>query len=113
MRTQIGELPLLPEFPSAAQISQYVCDPEYLLSRMNMGSHGPTKPHLWRLGKIPLRTWEDCRCTSEKKGRTRTYNDLLDLLIELLLDRENASLLKNSSRGTWVKVPTPARIVVT
>ena len=39
MRTQIEELPMLPEFPSAAGISEYVCDLEYLFSRMNVGSY--------------------------------------------------------------------------
>ena len=38
VRTQIEELPMLPEFPSAARISEYVCDLEYLFSRMNVGS---------------------------------------------------------------------------
>ena len=46
VRTQIEELPMLPEFPSAARISEYVCDLEYLFSRMNVGSYGATKPHL-------------------------------------------------------------------
>ena len=42
VRTQIEELPMLPEFPSAVQVSEYVCDLEYLFSRMNVGSYGPT-----------------------------------------------------------------------
>ena len=49
---------MLPEFPTAARISEYVCDLEYLFSRMNVGSYGPTEPHLWLVGKIPPRTWE-------------------------------------------------------
>ena len=51
--TQIEELPILPEFPTAARISDYVCDLEYLFSRMNLGSYVPTEPHLWLVGKIP------------------------------------------------------------
>ena len=31
---------MLPEYPSAARISEYVCDLEYLFSRMNVGSYG-------------------------------------------------------------------------
>ena len=31
VRTQIEELPMLPEFPSAARVSEYVCNLEYLL----------------------------------------------------------------------------------
>ena len=56
VRTQIEELPLLPEFPSAARVSEYVCDLEYLFSRMNVGSYGATEPHLWLMSKIPSRT---------------------------------------------------------
>ena len=46
VRTQNGELPMLSEFPSAARVSEYVCDLEYLFSRMNVGSYGATEPHL-------------------------------------------------------------------
>ena len=91
VRTQIGELPMLPEFPSAARVSEYVCDLEYLFSRMNVRSYGATEPHLWLMSKIPTRTWDDCRTTSERKSRTDTYDDLVDLLIELALGREKHS----------------------
>ena len=56
VRTQIEELPMLPEFPSAARVSEYVCDLEYLFSRMNVGCYGATEPHLWLMSKIPQRT---------------------------------------------------------
>ena len=91
VRTQIEELPMLPEFPSAARVSEYVCDLEYLFSRMNVGCYGPTEPHLWLVSKIPTRTWDDCCTTSERKSRTHTYDYLVDLLIELALERENES----------------------
>ena len=67
---------MLPEFPSAARVSEYVCDLEYLFSRMNVGSYGATEPDLWLMSKIPRRTWDDCRATSEKKP-TRTHSDPL------------------------------------
>ena len=66
VRTQIDELPMLPEFPSAVRISGYVCDLEYLFSRMKVGSYGATEPDLWLMGKILSRTWDDCRTTSER-----------------------------------------------
>ena len=72
VRTQIEELPMLLEFPSAARVSEYVCDLEYLFSRMNVGSYGATEPHLLLVSKIPTRTWDDCRTTSEMKSRTHT-----------------------------------------
>ena len=61
---------MLPVFPPAARISEYVCDLEYLFSRVNVGSYGPTEPHLWLMGKIHPRTWEGCRSTFERKRRT-------------------------------------------
>ena len=91
VRTQIEELPMLPEVSSAVPVSEYVCDLEYLFSLMNVGSYGATEPHLWLMSKIHSRTWDDCRTTSERKSRTHTYDDLVDLLIELALERENDS----------------------
>ena len=32
VRTQIEELPMLPEFPSPARVSEYICNPKYLFS---------------------------------------------------------------------------------
>ena len=40
VRTQIEELPMLPEFLSAERVFEYVCDLEYLSPRMNVGSCG-------------------------------------------------------------------------
>ena len=102
---------MLPEFPSAARVSEYVCDLEYLFSRMNVGSYGATEPHLWLMSKIPQRTWDDCRATSERKSRTHSYDELVDLLIELALERENQThmekfLKKHLGRGG---TPTPER----
>ena len=82
---------MLPEFPSAAHISECVCSVDHLFSRTNMGSYGPIEPHLWLVGKIPVHTLEDCRCTSERKRRTHADNDVVDLLIVLALQRENDS----------------------
>ena len=120
---------MLPEYPSAARNSEYVCDLEYLLSRRNVGSYGPTEPHLWLVSKIPTRRWDDCHTTSERKGRTHTYDDLVDLLIELALERESdAHMQIFLKKDTWVEVPllplnvakekglkfslTPTRVVV-
>ena len=49
------------------------------------------EPHLWLAKKIPTRTWDNCHSTSERKRRTQTYDDLVDLLIELALERQNDS----------------------
>ena len=97
---------MLPELPSAAQNSEYVRDLEYLFSRMNVGSYGATEPHLWLMSKIPQRTWDDCRSTSERRSGTHSYYKLVDLLIELALGRENDYHMENSSRSTWVEEVT-------
>ena len=63
------------------------------------------------MSKIPQRTWDDCRSTSERRSRTHWYDELVDLMIELALERENDShmgkfLKKHLSRGG---TPTPKR----
>ena len=78
---------------------------------MNVGSYGATEPDLWLMSMIPQRTWDDCRSTSERKSRTHSYDELVDLLIELALERENDShmdkfLKKHLGRGGN---PTPER----
>ena len=62
---------MLPELPSAARISEYVCSLVCLFSQMNMGSSGPAEPHLWLVSKIPTRTWDDYRSTSESDPYVR------------------------------------------
>ena len=78
---------------------------------MNVGSYGATEPHLWLMSKIPQSTSDDCRSTSERKSRTHSDDELVDLLIELALERENDShmekfLKKHLGRGG---TPTPER----
>ena len=78
-------------WPLTARVSEYVCDLEYLFSRMNVGSYGATEPHLWLMSKISTRTRDDCRATSERKSWTHSYDDLVNLLIKLAPERENDS----------------------
>ena len=68
-----------------------MCNLKYLFPRMNEGSYGPTEHNLPVVGKISPRTWEDCRSTFQRKRRTQKYNDLVDLLIELTVERESDS----------------------
>ena len=91
VRTKIEELPPLPEFSTAARISEFVSQLEELVGRMNPSSYGPTEPHLWLVERIPFRTWDNCRETSKRKARTHSYNSLFDPLIELAMERGNDS----------------------
>ena len=102
---------MLSEFPSAVRVSEYVCDLENLFSRMNVGSYGPTEPHLWLMSKIPQRTWDDCRATSERKSRTHSYDDLVDLLIELALERANDSHMEKFLKKHLGRAGTPTPYV--
>ena len=58
---------------------------------MKPTSYDPTEPHLWLVGNTPPRTLVNCRKTSESKARTYSYDDLIDLLIQLAMERENNS----------------------
>ena len=57
VRTQIEELPMLPEFPTAARVSEYVCDLGYLFSRMNVDSYGSI------LRRLKLHGQNHTKCT--------------------------------------------------
>ena len=75
VRTQTEELPMLPEFPSAARVSEYVCHLEYLFARMNVGSYRATEPHLWLMSKIPnVRGTTAAPILRGKAGPTHTTN---------------------------------------
>ena len=99
---------MLPNLPSAARVSEYMCNLEYRFSRMNVGSYGATEPHLWLMSKIPRRTWNDCRATSERKSRTHSYDELVDLRIELALDGENDSYMEKFLKKHLGRRGTPA-----
>ena len=83
--------PPLPEFFTAARISELVAQLQELMGGMNPSSYGPTEPHLWLLGRIPTKTWDIYRETSERKARTQSYDELVDLVIELAREREKDS----------------------
>ena len=91
VRKEIEELPHLPDFPTAARISEFLAQLEELMGRMNTTSYGPSEPHLWIVGKIPPKTSENCRENSERKSQTHSYHDLVDLLIKLAMVRANDS----------------------
>ena len=74
---------------------------------MNIGSHGATEPHLWLMSKIPSRTWDYGPTTSERKSPTHTYDDLVDLLIELALERENDSHVEKVLKKHLAQGGTP------
>ena len=106
VRTEIEELPPLPEFPTAARMSEFVAQLEELMGHMNPSSNGPTEPHLWLVGKIPTRTWDNCRAMSERKAWRHSYDDLVDVLIESAMERENDSHMQKYL-GKHLRTETP------
>ena len=96
VRTEIEELPPLPEFPTPARFSEFVAHLEELMGRMNPLSYGPTEPH-----------GEDCRETAERKARTHSYDHLVDVLIEFAMERENDSHMDTYLRK-HLRTETPA-----
>ena len=88
-------------------ISEFVAQLEELMGRMNPSSYGPNEPHLWLVGRIPTRTWENGKETSERKSGTHSYDDLVDLLIELAMERENDSHMDKYQRK-HLRRETPA-----
>ena len=107
VRAEIEELPPLPEVPTAARISEFVAHLEEIMGRMNPSPYGPTEPHLWLVGKIPTRTFGNCRETSERKCWTHSYDDLVDLLMELARERERDSQMDKYLRK-HLRRETPA-----
>ena len=105
--TEIEELLSLPEFPTAARISEFVAQLEELIQRMNPTSYGPTEPHLWFVPKIRPKAWENCKQRCERKDGTHSYDDLVDLLIESAMERENDPHLDKYLRK-HLQTETPA-----
>ena len=91
VRTENEELLSLPTFPSAACISKFVAHPEELMGRMNPTAYGSTEPQLQLVGKIFLKSGENCRETSERKPRTQSHDDLIDLVTARAMQREDDS----------------------
>ena len=89
VRTKIDELPSPFQFLTAANMYEFVAQLDRIQGHMNPTSYGPTEPHLWLVGKIARKSWDNCIETSERKARTHSYDDLLYLLMELAMDSKN------------------------
>ena len=91
VRTKSEELPTLPKFLTAARIIENAAQLKELIGRMKPTAYGPTEHHLWLVGRIPPRTRENCWETSERKAQMHSYDDLIDLQIDLATERQNDS----------------------
>ena len=107
VRTEIVEFPSFRKVPTAARISQFVSHLEEHMGGMKSTSYGPTEPHLWLVGKIPPKTWDDCRETSVRNAQTHSYDDPVHLLIQLAMERESDSRMDKYLRK-HLRRETPA-----
>ena len=80
----VGPCSLLRPMESSLRASsEFGAQLEELMGRMKPSSYGPTEPHLWLVGKIFTRTWNDCRGTSQRKSR-RPYGGQLQTAVARL-----------------------------
>ena len=89
IRTEIQNLGMLPNNPTAARITELLADLDHWMGRLTPGSYGSDELLFWLMAKIPTSVWDECRATAERKARTLTYEDLSVLLLELALEKES------------------------
>ena len=100
VETEIEELPPLPEFPTAARISEFVAQLEGFMGCMNPTSYGPTEPHLSHVWKIPPKTWENCRETGLMEWAMERKNESdMDKYLRKHLGRETPA--EKARGGIW------------
>ena len=89
IRTEIPNLGMLPNNPTAARITELLADLYHWVGRLTPGSYGSNKLMFWLVAKIPTFVWDERRATAERKARTLTHEDLSVLLLELAPEKEN------------------------
>ena len=73
IRTEIGNLPMLPNNPKGPCIGEPFGDPERSIGRLTPGSYGSDKLLFWLVPKFARKVSEECGATAERKARTLTY----------------------------------------
>ena len=89
IRAEIQNLPVLPNNPKPARISELLADLDHWVGRLTPGSYGSDDLLFWLVAKLPRELWDECRSTAECKVRALNYEDLSVLLLELALEKES------------------------
>ena len=92
---EIERIPRLKEYPTTADIAQYVQKFTTLTDRLATSYYDDSKALLHLLPRVPPKTMDEIRATPERLSRIHTFNSLVDLLYELALQRKSDATLKN------------------
>ena len=92
---EIERIPRLKEYPTTADVAQYVQKFTTLMDQLATSYYEDSKALLHLLPRVPPKTMDEIRPTPERLSRIHTFNSLVDLLYELALQRKWDATLKN------------------
>ena len=92
---EIERIPRLKEYPTTADIAQYVQTFTTLTDQLATSYYDDSKALLHLLPRVPPKTMDEMHATPERLSRIHTFNSLVDLLYELALQRKSDATLKN------------------
>ena len=92
---EIEHIPRLKEYPTTADIAQYVQRFTTLTDQLATSYYDDSKALLHLLPRVPPKTMDEIRATPVRLSRIHTFNSLVDLLYELALQRKSDATLKN------------------
>ena len=92
---EIEQIPRLKEYPTTADIAQYVQKSTTLTDQLATSYYDDSKALLHLPPQVPPKTMDEIRATPERLSRIHTFNSLVDLLYDLALQRKSDATLKN------------------
>ena len=92
---EMERIPRLKEYPTTADIAQYVQKFTTLTDQLATSYYDDSKALLHLLPRILPNTMDEIRATRERLSRIHTFNSLVDLLYELALQGKSEATLKN------------------
>ena len=117
IRAEIQNLPVLPNNPKPARVSELLADLDHRAGRLTPGSYSSDDLLFWLVAKLPRELWDECQSTAEGKARALNYEDLSVLLLELALEKESDQHLNayrpggggSGSHGKGYQAPRPGQ----
>ena len=108
--TDLSIRAVLPNNPEPGRVSELLADLDHWAGRLTPGSYSSDDLLFWLVANLPREVWDECRSTAERKARVLNYEDLCELLLELVLEKKaSASERLPSWRGRlwkpWQRVP--------
>ena len=92
---EIESIPRLKDYPTTADIAQYVQKCTTLTDHLATSYYDDSKALLHLLPRVPPKPMDEIRATPERLSRIHTFNSLVDLLYQLALQRNGDATLKN------------------